>query len=92
MYEDTQNERLVWWMSRLLAGAAAIIIAFVGAGIYLGIRGHRITSVPGALRCLRARIALMKQSQWNSTAAPRSRARRKSLCCRTGLPQRPQLR
>jgi hypothetical protein len=54
--------------------------------------GHRITSVPGALRCSLARIALMKQNQWNSTAAPRSHARRKSLCCRTGLPQRPQLR
>jgi VirB8 protein len=39
MYEDTQNERLVWWLSRLLAGVAVLFLATLGAVIVLVIRG-----------------------------------------------------
>ena len=39
MYEDTQNERLVWWLSRLLAGVAVLFLATLGAVIVLAIRG-----------------------------------------------------
>src|SRR5690348_11164027 len=39
MYEDTQNERLVWWLSRLLAGAAAALVAALAVIVILAIRG-----------------------------------------------------
>jgi type IV secretory pathway TrbF-like protein len=40
MYEDTQNERLVWWLSRLLAGAAVSLIA---ALVIIGVLAKRGT-------------------------------------------------
>jgi type IV secretory pathway TrbF-like protein len=39
MYEDTQNERLVWWLSRLLAGAAASLVAALIVIVILVMRG-----------------------------------------------------
>jgi type IV secretory pathway TrbF-like protein len=39
MYEDLQNERLVWWLSRLLAGETVALIACLTVIVILAIRG-----------------------------------------------------
>jgi type IV secretory pathway TrbF-like protein len=39
MYEDSQNERLVWWLSRLLAGAVVALIGCLTVIVILAIRG-----------------------------------------------------
>jgi hypothetical protein len=49
-------------------------------------------ALASALHWSLSRICWMKQAQWNKTQAPRHCARKLSLCCRTGSPQRPHLR